>query len=92
MYTELHDPCHATENCQIKPLSVLVLLDIDKSGLLQMLSLTGILLSYVNIIKQIWSGQKEKRANVISPSSYLASGDPLAKAISISSIKVLGFP
>ena len=91
MYTELHDPSHATENCQIKSSSVLVLLDIDKSGLLQMLSLTGILLSYVNIIKQIWSGQK-KRANVISPSSYLASGDPLAKAISISSIKVLGFP
>ena len=61
MYTELHDPSHATENCQIKSLGVLVLLDIDKSGLLQMLSLTGILLSYVNIIKQIWSGQKERK-------------------------------
>ena len=36
--------------------------------------------------------RKKERGNVISPSSYLASGDPLAKAISISSIKVLGFP
>ena len=63
MYTELHDPSHATENCQIKSLGVLVLLDIDKSGLLQMLSLTGILLSYANIIKE-WTERKKSKCNI----------------------------